>query len=223
MHVADHVKQRDPANTETQSHVQALGRKCDVIACDAADRDSVTKAVGEALSRHEVSILLNAAGIQRRFNAEDFAFEAYDAVLRTNLDATFATCREVGAHWLNKGQKGVIINVGSLASFQGGVRMAAYAASKGGVLMLTKALSNEWSGRGIRVNSVIPGYIATDINLDVRTNPDPSLHESITSRIPMGRWGDADDLKGVAIFLASDASSYMSGESVVIDGGWMAR
>ena len=183
----------------------------------------MTRAVGEALSRHEISILLNAAGIQRRFNAEDFEFEAYDAVLRTNLDATFATCREVGAHWLNKRKKGVIINVGSLASFQGGVRMAAYAASKGGVLMLTKALSNEWSGRGIRVNSVIPGYIATDINLDVRTNPDSSLHESITSRIPMGHWDDADDLKGVAIFLASDASSYMSGESVAIDGGWMAR
>lgn len=189
-----------------------------------SDRERISTAIKEALAASRVDILLNSAGLQRRFPAEQLSYEAWDDVQQTNIAAIFATCREVGTHWLAEKQKGVIINVASLAAMQGGVNMAAYAASKGGVLMLTKALSNEWAGRGIRVNCVSPGYIATDINKDVRTKPEyKANYDSITSRIPMGHWGDADDFKGVAVFMASDASAYMSGENIVIDGGWMAR
>jgi 2-dehydro-3-deoxy-D-gluconate 5-dehydrogenase len=152
------------------------------------------------------------------------AFSAWDDVQNTNLAAIFVACQTIGKHWLAQKQSGVIINVASLAAMQGGVNMVAYAASKGGVLQLTKALSNEWAGKGIRVNCVSPGYIATDINKDTRTQERYRANfEAINSRIPMGRWGEADDFKGVAVFMASKASAYMSGENLVIDGGWMAR
>jgi len=218
------ILQRDLSNTDTKTKVEALGRKCTLIQCDMSERERISEAVKEALSVSQVHVLLNSAGLQRRFPAEELSYEAWDDVQRTNLAAIFAMCREVGTRWLAEKRRGVIINVASLAAMQGGINMAAYAASKGGVVQLTKALSNEWSGRGIRVNCVSPGYIATDINKDVRTKPEyKANYDSITSRIPMGRWGDADDFKGVAVFMASDASAYMSGENLVIDGGWMAR
>jgi 2-dehydro-3-deoxy-D-gluconate 5-dehydrogenase len=189
-----------------------------------SDRDRIGAAVKEALAVGQVDILLNCAGLQRRFPAEEMSFSAWDDVQNTNLAAIFAACQAVGQHWLAQKQPGVIINVASLAAMQGGVNMVAYAASKGGVLQLTKALSNEWVGRGIRVNCVSPGYIATDINKDTRTQEKHKANfEAINARIPMGRWGEADDFKGVAVFMASKASAYMSGENLVIDGGWMAR
>ncbi|EFY95198.1 2-dehydro-3-deoxy-D-gluconate 5-dehydrogenase [Metarhizium robertsii ARSEF 23] len=233
--------QRDLSNTETQNKVLALGRKFTAIHCDVSNNTKVLQAMREALALTRVDILLNAAGLQRRSPAQDLSYEAYEEVMDANLSAIFTTCQEAGRYWLDKGQQGVIINVASVVAVQGGVNMAAYAASKGGVLQLTRALSNEWAGRGIRVNCVSPGYvnvvpsnrvaclfakseIATDINKDVRTEPEYREHyDFLTKRIPMGRWGVADDFKGVAVFMASKASCYMSGENLVIDGGWLAR
>jgi len=146
--------QRDPNAKTTQSEIRGLGRQCDIVECDVSNRSTTTNVVRTVLETRQVDILLNAAGTQRRFPAEEMTDEALDDVLNTNLTGLFTVCRTVGAHWLTQGQKGVIINVASLAAMQGGINMSAYAASKGGVLQLTKALSNEWAGRGIRVNCV---------------------------------------------------------------------
>lgn len=138
-----------------------------------------------------------------------------------NLSAVFTLCREFGAYLLSRGASGSIINMGSLLSYQGGITVPAYAASKGGIGQLTKALSNEWAAKGIRVNAIAPGYIDTDMNTALIQ--DPVRSESISARIPAGRWGKPEDFKGIAVFLASDASAYVSGEMVNVDGGWMGR
>lgn len=138
-----------------------------------------------------------------------------------NLSAVFTLCREFGAYLLSRGASGSIINMGSLLSYQGGITVPAYAASKGGIAQLTKALSNEWAAKGIRVNAIAPGYIDTDMNTALIQ--DPVRSESISARIPAGRWGKPEDFKGIAVFLASDASAYVSGEMVNVDGGWMGR
>jgi 2-deoxy-D-gluconate 3-dehydrogenase len=143
-----------------------------------------------------------------------------------NLNAVFTICRDVGKHMLSRpadkyNRRGSIINVASLLSFQGGLTVPAYAASKGGVAQLTKALSNEWAGKGISVNAIAPGYVATDMNEALIKDEERAT--SILARIPAGRWGDAEDFKGVVVWLASRASSYVSGEVVTVDGGWMGR
>ena len=232
------ILQRNQQQNDFHDHIRALGRQCWAFECDLLSHESVVKAVQEVLTQHKIDIVLNGAGIMHRCNAELFPFDKYQEVLQTNLSSVFAICREVGAYWLSHESQGAIINVASLASFQGGVRMVAYAASKGGLLQLTKALSNEWAGKGIRVNAVAPGsvsvpeyvtatdthsYIETDMNSDTRTNADKTYFESISTRIPAGHWGSPDDMKGVAIFLASDASRYLTGECITVDGGWMAR
>ena len=151
----------------------------------------------------------------------------WDAVMHVNLTSVFTLCRDFGAYLLSQPapspgeRRGTIINVGSLLSFQGGVTVPAYAASKGGVAQLTKALSNEWAGQGIHVNAIAPGYIETDMNAALIA--DKERESSILSRIPAGRWGKPEDFKGVVIFLASRASDYVSGEILTIDGGWMGR
>ena len=144
-----------------------------------------------------------------------------------NLTTVFTLCRDVGAHMLSNephasfGKRGSIINVASLLSFQGGITVPAYAASKGGVAQLTKALSNDWAGKGISVNAIAPGYIATEMNTALMD--DEKRAESILARIPAGRWGNPEDFKGAVVFLASRASSYVSGEVLTVDGGWMGR
>ncbi|CRG82730.1 2-deoxy-D-gluconate 3-dehydrogenase [Talaromyces islandicus] len=200
---------RDLSQTETKEQIEKLGRRCSTYACDLELKDSVSRVIREVLSNHEIHILLNAAGIQRRVSAEDYDQETYEEVMQVNLGATFTLCRETGKYWIKNGIKGSLINTASLASFQGGVRMSGYAVSKGGIAMLTKALSNEWATHGIRVNAIAPGYIATDMNVDTRTNPDQTYYKSITDRIPMGRWGEPEEFKGPVVFLASKASSLM--------------
>ena len=174
-----------------------------------------------------MTILLNCGGIQRRHPAEKFPSSDWDEVLQVNLSTVFTLCRDVGAHMLTlpvspiTGRKGSIINVASLLSFQGGITVPAYAASKGGIAQLTKALSNEWAGKGIAVNAIAPGYIATDMNTALLEDKERAA--SILARIPAGRWGSAEDFKGSVIFLASRAAGYVSGEVLTIDGGWMGR
>jgi 2-dehydro-3-deoxy-D-gluconate 5-dehydrogenase len=147
-------------------------------------------------------------------------------VLQVNLTAVFTLCRDVGAHMLkhepdHSGRRGSIINIASLLSFQGGITVPAYAASKGGVAQLTKALSNEWLARGITVNAIAPGYIDTEMNTALIN--DEERQKSILARIPAGRWGKPEDFQGIVIFLAGPASSYISGEIICVDGGWMGR
>lgn len=152
----------------------------------------------------------------------------YVKVININLTSVFTLAREFGANLLSRdasefpsGRRGSVINVASLLSFQGGITVPAYAASKGGVAQLTKALSNEWVAKGINVNAIAPGYIDTDMNVALIN--DPNRNSSIMARIPAGRWGKPEDFKGVVVFLASQASSYVSGEIITVDGGWMGR
>lgn len=172
---------------------------------------------------HRISILLNCGGIQRRHPAHQFPDSDWDAVLQVNLNSVFTLCRDVGAHMLAQEpslpgkRRGSIINVASLLSFQGGITVPAYAASKGGVAQLTKALSNEWSSKGITVNAIAPGYIATEMNTALLDDKDRAA--SILTRIPAGRWGNPEDFKGAIVYLASRASAYVSGEVLTVDGG----
>ncbi|PGH15952.1 2-deoxy-D-gluconate 3-dehydrogenase [Helicocarpus griseus UAMH5409] len=222
--------QRDETNTATRDEiVSRTGKKASIHVAELSDRESV-KGIIPAIVRdgRSVEILLNCAGIQRRHPSENFPDEDWDEVIQVNLTSVFTLCREFGSYLLSRDQatfpsarRGAIINVASLLSFQGGITVPAYAASKGGVAQLTKALSNEWASKGISVNAIAPGYIDTDMNVALIN--DPSRNSGIMARIPAGRWGKPVDFKGVVVFLASEASAYVSGEIVSVDGGWMGR
>ncbi|PYI07557.1 NAD(P)-binding protein [Aspergillus sclerotiicarbonarius CBS 121057] len=225
-HGADIILSQRSSNptTDTRSAIEQLGRRCDIVHCDLADRAQVEALIPGLTPRQSIDILINAAGIQIRRAATEYDLDTYDTVVQTNLTAPFILARDLARHWLAHGHRGKVINVASISSFQGGVNMAGYSASKGGVLQLTKAFSNEWAAQGVNVNAIAPGYIATDMNVDTRTNPEAREYlQSITERIPAGRWGTPDDLKGAAVFLASRASDYIHGEVIVVDGGWMGR
>lgn len=219
--------QRDTSNVTTKQAVEGLGRKVHIHTADLSIKSSVEELVPRLLNDgHSIDILLNCGGIQRRHPAHEFPSDDWDEVLQVNLSAVFILCREVGAHMLSRdpdqhGRRGAVINVASLLSFQGGITVPAYAASKGGVAQLTKALSNEWASKGISVNAIAPGYIATDMNVALIN--DKARAESILSRIPAGRWGRPEDFSGAVVFLASRASAYVSGEIITVDGGWMGR
>lgn len=220
--------QRDTTNTSTHDAITSLGRKCTIATADLADRSSVAKIIpGLVEAGHTMDILLTCAGIQKRHPAHQFPDEDWDAVLQVNLTTVFTMCRDFGAYLLGKPEppagrsRGSIINVASLLTYQGGITVPAYAASKGGIGQLTKALSNEWAGKGINVNAIAPGYIDTDMNTALMA--DQERQRSILARIPSGRWGQPEDFKGVVVFLAGEASRYVSGEIVNIDGGWMGR
>lgn len=164
--------------------------------------------------------MVNAAGIQRRNKCEDFTLEDWEAVIDVNLTSLFLLCQCAGRVMLKQG-KGKIINVASMLSFFGGQTVPAYAASKGGVAQLTKALSNEWASKGISVNGIAPGYMATEMNTALVE--DEVRNEQILGRIPVGRWGNGDDMKGITVFLASEASNYFSGAIMPVDGGYLGK
>ena len=179
-----------------------------------------------AKAGHDMHILITCAGIQKRHPAHQFPIDDWNAVLQVNLTTVFTLCRDFGAYLLSKPKptsvsRGAIINVASLLTFQGGITVPAYAASKGGVAQLTKALSNEWAKEDINVNAIAPGYIETDMNEALIANE--TRARQIMERIPAGRWGSPEDFKGAVVFLASEASRYVSGEVLTIDGGWMGR
>ena len=185
--------------------------------CDFGDRDAVYSLV-ERLPDLDI-LILNAGTIERRPAAEH-GDELWDRVLEVNLTAPFVLARELGRKMVERGS-GKIVFVASLLSFQGGIMVPGYAASKGGIAQLTKALANEWAPHGVNVNAIAPGYIATDNTQALRDDPDRA--QSILARIPAGRWGTPDDLAGAFVFLASSASDYVHGTVLAVDGGWLAR
>lgn len=214
-------KTLEASGSEVESEVTALGRKFYPYTCDFADRSSVKAFAGnvaEAFPR--IDILVNNAGTILRRPAVEHPDEYWDEVMQTNVTAQFTLSRELGRRMVEAGS-GKIIFTASLLSFQGGITVPGYAASKGAIAQLTKALSNEWAGKGVQVNAIAPGYISTDNTAPLRA--DPSRAPSILARIPAARWGEPEDFKGAVVFLASRASDYITGEILVVDGGWMGR
>ena len=211
---------RGGISAELTEHAASLGRTATFVALDLADADAIAAAAQQVLATHQVDILVNNAGTQDRYPAVDFPLQAWDRVLNINLRAVFQLCQLFGRPMLERGQ-GKIINLASLLSFQGGLTVPAYAASKGAVAQLTKALCNEWSSQGVNVNAVAPGYMATEMNTALLA--DPARMEQLSMRIPAGRWGQPEDIGNVVVFLASSAASYVHGQVLAVDGGWMAR
>ncbi|MGQ7830802.1 2-dehydro-3-deoxy-D-gluconate 5-dehydrogenase KduD [Altererythrobacter sp. Z27] len=214
------------AALETQELVQAQGRKAVLIGADLSSIGPVGEVVAEAVSElGRVDILVNNAGIIRRDDALDFTEADWDAVVDTNLKTLFFLTQAVGRHmveWASQdGERGKIINIASMLTFQGGIRVPSYTASKSGVGGLTKLLANEWAIKGINVNAIAPGYIAT--NNTAALQADATRNRQILERIPEGRWGDPADIGGAAVFLASKAADYVQGHILAVDGGWLAR
>lgn len=206
---------------ETAEAVRALGREFHAYSCDFADRDALKKFIAEAKEAHpRIDILINNAGTIRRSPAVEFSDEDWDHVIRVNLDAQFILARELGREMVARGA-GKIVFTASLLSFQGGITVPSYAASKGGIPQLAMALSNEWAAKGVQVNCIAPGYIRTDVTKALQE--DPVRNPAIVARIPAGRWGEPADLKGAVTFLASAASDYVTGVTIPVDGGWMGR
>jgi 2-deoxy-D-gluconate 3-dehydrogenase len=206
---------------DTAAEIRKLGRRAAVVTGDVREATTAEKLV-EATVRElgAIDILVNNAGTIRRSPAVDFSDDDWAAVVDVNLTAVFRMCRAAGKRMLASG-RGKIVNIASLLSFQGGITVPAYAASKGGVAQLTKALANEWAGKGVNVNAIAPGYIHTDNTAALAA--DPVRNQQITVRIPAGRWGEPADLGGAAVFLAARASDYIHGHVLVVDGGWMGR
>ena len=212
---------RRSGTDETAAFIRATGREAWQVEADHADRHSVLAMADEAERlAGRIDVLVNNAGTIRRHPAADFPLEEWDAVLRTNLDSVFVLSQRLGRGMIERGA-GKIVNVASLLSFQGGITVPAYTASKHAVAGLTKALANEWARHGVQVNAIAPGYFSTD-NTE-RLRGDPDRLRDISARIPAGRWGEPDDLAGAVVFLASRASDYVNGHVLVVDGGWMAR
>jgi len=223
-HVACHGNTRAPG--ATCEAVERAGRQSFAVTGDLADR-ATPRALVEETVKHfgRLDILVNNAGTIRRAPAVDYTEEDWDVVIEVNLSSVFLLSQLAGRHMLERAGEGTgggkIVNVASLLSFQGGITVPAYAASKGGVAQLTKALANEWAGRGINVNAIAPGYMRTDNTAALQT--DETRNRQILERIPAARWGEPEDLAGAAVFLSSPASDYVNGHVLVVDGGWLGR
>ena len=211
----------EPEGSAVEASVTAMGRRFEAHQCDFADRDAVRAFAATVTAGGSVpDILVNNAGTIRRKPAAEHPDDWWDEVIDVNLNAQFILSREIGRGMMARGS-GKIIFTASLLTFQGGITVPGYAASKGGVGQLTKALANEWAGRGVNVNAIAPGYVATDNTQALQD--DPVRSKAILERIPAGRWGRPEDFAGPAVFLASAASDYVNGEILVVDGGWMGR
>lgn len=218
--VACHGNSRSPE--ATCEAVRKTGRRAIGLTGDLSQRATAKRLVPETLAAlGGLDILINNAGTVRRRPAADHSDEDWDHVIEVNLSSVFRLARAAGRSFLDRGRPGKIVNVASLLSFQGGITVPGYAAAKGGVAQLTKALANEWASSGINVNAIAPGYMATDNTAPLRA--DPTRSRQILERIPAGRWGDPHDIAGAAVFLVSPASDYVHGHVLVVDGGWMGR
>ena len=212
--------------SETVGMIEAAGRRALTIEADLSSIEPCQRIVEETVAGlGRVDILVNNAGIIRREDALDFSEEDWDAVVDTNMKVLFFLCQAAGRHmtqWSSQdGTRGKIVNIASMLTFQGGIRVPSYTASKSGVGGLTKLLANEWAPKGINVNAIAPGYIAT--NNTAALQADETRNRQIMERIPEGRWGDPADIGGAAVFLASSAADYVQGHILAVDGGWLAR
>ncbi|OHD64567.1 MAG: 2-deoxy-D-gluconate 3-dehydrogenase [Spirochaetes bacterium GWF1_41_5] len=208
-------------DSEIEKSVRGFGKKFYAYTCDFSRRNTLYEFISVLKKEHPViDILINNAGTIMRKPAAEHPDEYWDKVINVNLNSQFILSREIGQDMILRGS-GKIIFTASLLSFQGGINVPGYAASKGGIVQLVKALANEWAGKGVNVNAVAPGYITTD-NTEALRN-DPARSKAILERIPAGRWGTPDDFKGISVFLSSPASDYIHGSIITVDGGWMGR
>jgi 2-deoxy-D-gluconate 3-dehydrogenase len=203
----------------TYSAIINTGRKVEIVLCDVSSTESIQKAFA-SIAELNVDILINNAGSISRAPAAETDMQDWNRIIDTNLNSVFQISQACGHGMIQRGS-GTIINIASLLSFQGGINVPAYTASKHGVAGITKALANEWGSRGVTVNAIAPGYISTDNTAALRADTDRNA--SILARIPIGRWGNPDDIASVAVFLASPAARYINGEVLTVDGGWMGR
>lgn len=209
------------SGSDVENEIIAAGKSFKAYQCDFSNRASLKDFIEKVTTENkQIDILVNNAGMILRNPVAEHSDEFWDKVMAVNLDAQFILTREIGKKMIVQGS-GKIIFTASLLSFQGGVNVPGYAASKGAIASLIKAFANEWAGKGVNVNGIAPGYVATDNTEALRNDPERS--QSILSRIPANRWGEPDDFKGVTVFLASAASDYVNGTIVVVDGGWMGR
>lgn len=206
---------------ETAGLIAAIGGSFVPMACDLGDLDAARHMLRESWAAAPIDALVNNAGIIRRADAVDYSEDDWDAVLSLNLKVLFFLSQEFARLVLAERRRGKIVNIASLLSFQGGIRVPAYAASKHGVAGLTQALSNEWAGQGINVNAIAPGYVESNNTTALRADPDRSA--AILSRIPAGRWGQPADIGDAAVFLMAPASDYINGAVLPVDGGWLGR
>jgi 2-dehydro-3-deoxy-D-gluconate 5-dehydrogenase len=214
------VNRAGPA--DTQSKVEALGRRFWSIQADLTQPKGVPQIVEQAVAQAgRIDILVNNAGIIRREDALNFSEQDWDDVMNINSKSLFFLSQQVARQFIAQGKGGKIINIASMLSFQGGIRVPSYTASKSAVMGLTRLMANEWAKHGINVNAIAPGYMATNNTEQLRN--DESRNEEILGRIPAGRWGVPDDMMGPIVFLASDAADYVHGYTLAVDGGWLAR